>query len=109
MRALQLERWGGPLVAVELPVPEPGPTEVRVRVRACGVGDTLNNMRNGRNASMPGASVPRIIGHEIAGIVDEVGPEVEGWETGDRVYVYMYLTCDGARPAAGGTIHSAAR
>jgi propanol-preferring alcohol dehydrogenase len=57
------------------------------------VGDTLNNMRSGRNASMPGASVPRIIGHEIAGIVDEVGPEVEGWETGDRVYVYMYLTC----------------
>jgi propanol-preferring alcohol dehydrogenase len=93
MRALQLERWGGPLVAVELPVPDPGPAEVRVRVRACGVGDTLNNMRNGRNASMPGASVPRIIGHEIAGIVDEVGPEVEGWEAGDRVYVYMYLTC----------------
>jgi D-arabinose 1-dehydrogenase-like Zn-dependent alcohol dehydrogenase len=93
MRALQLQEWGGPLVPVELAVPEPGPQELRLRVRTCGVGDTLNNMRGGRNRSMPGASLPRVIGHEVAGVVDAIGAGVVGWETGQRAYVYMYLTC----------------
>jgi propanol-preferring alcohol dehydrogenase len=93
MRALQLQEWGGPLLQVELPTPEPGPGEVRRRVRTCGVGDTLNNMRSGRNRSMPGASLPRVIGHEVAGVIDAVGPDVVGWAPGRRAYVYMYLTC----------------
>jgi propanol-preferring alcohol dehydrogenase len=93
MRALQLQEWGGPLLQVELPTPEPGPGEVRLRVRTCGVGDTLNNMRSGRNRSMPGASLPRVIGHEVAGVIDAVGPDVVGWAPGQRAYVYMYLTC----------------
>ena len=93
MRALILRDWGGPLEPVELPRPRPGPGEVLVEVSTCGVGDTLNNMRLGRNASMPGASVPRVIGHEVAGSVADVGPGVEGLEPGARVYVYMYLTC----------------
>jgi alcohol dehydrogenase, propanol-preferring len=50
-------------------------------------------MRLGRNASMPGASVPRVIGHEVAGSIAEVGADVEGLHPGARVYVYMYLTC----------------
>lgn len=93
MRALLLQDWGGPLEPVDMPRPEPAPDEVRVRVRACGVGDTLNNMRSGRNAAMPGASVPRVIGHEITGEIDAIGDRVDGLLPGDRVYVYMYLTC----------------
>ena len=93
MRALLLRAWGGPLEPVELPRPRPGPGEVLVRVATCGVGDTLNNMRLGRNAAMPGASVPRVIGHEVAGSVAGVGAGVDGLELGTRVYVYMYLTC----------------
>lgn len=93
MRALLLREWGGPLESVALPVPRPGPGEVLLEVTACGVGDTLNNMRLGRNASMPGASVPRVIGHEVTGSIVDVGEGVEGLGVGARVYVYMYLTC----------------
>ena len=42
---------------------------------------------------MPGASVPRVIGHEVAGSIVDVGEGVEGLGEGARVYVYMYLTC----------------
>src|SRR5687767_14880088 len=93
MRALLLRQWGGPLEPVALPVPRPGPGEVLLEVSACGVGDTLNNMRRGRNASMSGASVPRVIGHEVAGSIVDVGEGVEGLDVGARVYVYMYMTC----------------
>ena len=93
MRALILREWGGPLELVELPVPKPGPGEILLRVSTCGVGDTLNNMRSGRNAAMPGASLPRVIGHEVAGTVAEIGAGVDTVDVGDRVYVYMYLTC----------------
>lgn len=97
MRALVLREWGGPLEPVEIPVPRPGPGEVLLRVSACGVGDTLNNMRLGRNAGMPGASLPRVLGHEVAGTIAEVGPGVDTLEIGSRVYVYMYLTCGRCR------------
>jgi D-arabinose 1-dehydrogenase-like Zn-dependent alcohol dehydrogenase len=93
MQALVLREWGGPLELVELPIPRPGPGEVLLKVSTCGVGDTLNNMRSGRNASMPGASLPRVIGHEVAGSIVELGPGVEGLDVGRRAYVYMYLTC----------------
>lgn len=93
MRALLLRDWGGPLDLVEIPRPRPGSGEVLVKVTTCGVGDTLNNMRLGRNASMPGASVPRVIGHEVAGSIAEVGTGVDGLDRGTRVSIYMYLTC----------------
>ena len=96
-----LHEWGGPLVLEERPVPQPGSGEIQLRVAACGVGDTLNNMRGGRNASMPGAAVPRVIGHEVAGTVIEVGAGVQTVRVGQRVAVYLYLTC-GACPACRG-------
>ena len=64
-----------------------------MRVDACGIGDTLNNMRSGRNAAMPGASVPRVLGHEIAGTVVALGDAVDLSPIGERVFAYMYLTC----------------
>jgi propanol-preferring alcohol dehydrogenase len=93
MKALLLEEWGGPLVPVTRADPHPGPGEVLVRVRACGVGYTLTNIRMGRMASGPGAAVPRIIGHEVAGEVEDLGEGVTDWSAGDRIAVYFYLTC----------------
>lgn len=93
MKALVLREWGRPLRMAELPIPEPGPGEVLVRVRACGIGYTLTNIRRGRMSGSPGAGVPRVIGHEVAGDVVRVGPGVDGWYPGRRGLVYFYLTC----------------
>lgn len=94
MKAMVLHELGGPLVLEDVLRPEPGPGEVLVRVRACGLGLTLVWNRNGRRES---SRLPRIIGHEIAGEVAEVGPLVDGFAVGDRVTVYFYLTCGSCR------------
>ncbi len=82
MRAVQVPGPKGPLEAVERDVPAPGPGFVRVRVEACGVchSDALT-----KEGYWPGIEYPRVPGHEIAGVVDEVGSDVRGWNAGDRV------------------------
>jgi propanol-preferring alcohol dehydrogenase len=89
MRALVLYEWGGPLKLEEVPIPKLGPREALVKVRACGIGLTLNWIRGG----LMGGSVPRIIGHEVAGDVVEIGGQVTNAKIGERVCVYFYLTC----------------
>ena len=83
MRAAQVQQAGGPFVVVDMPVPEPGPGQVRVKVHACGIcgGDAIP-----RNALF-GTKLPRVPGHEIAGVVDAVGAGVEVWQVGQRVGV----------------------
>lgn len=98
MKALVLHEPGEPLVLEEVATPEPREGEVLVRVRACGLGLTLvwnKTQRSSRSAS-PGR-LPRIIGHEIAGDVVDVGPGVSTFDPGDRVAVYYYLTCGDCR------------
>ena len=72
MRAAQVQQAGGPFVVVDMPVPEPGPGQVRVKVHACGIcgGDAIP-----RNALFD-TKLPRVPGHEIAGVVDAVGAGV---------------------------------
>jgi alcohol dehydrogenase/propanol-preferring alcohol dehydrogenase len=84
MRAVQVSRAGGPLEMVERDVPVPGPGFVRVRVQANGIchSDVLT-----KEGILPGISYPRVPGHEIAGILDEVGEGVAGWSKGDRVAI----------------------
>jgi alcohol dehydrogenase/propanol-preferring alcohol dehydrogenase len=67
---------------VERDIPVPGPGHVRVRVEANGIchSDVLT-----KDGSWPGIAYPRVPGHEIAGVVDEVGEGVDGWAKGDRV------------------------
>jgi propanol-preferring alcohol dehydrogenase len=95
MKALVLKEPDGPLVLEDVPVPQPGPGEALVRVRACGLGLTLVWNRKGRDRADD--KLPRIIGHEIAGDVVELGPGVTGFNQGDRVNVYYYLTCGNCR------------
>ena len=62
---------------VEREIPEPGPGEVRIKVEACGVchSDSLT-----KTGSFPGITYPRVPGHEIAGVIDAVGPRRRrGW------------------------------
>lgn len=90
MKAMLLHELGGPVKLGEVPVPKPGPNEVLIKVRATGVGLTVVIMK-----ATPGlvTSYPRILGHELAGEVAEIGSAVEGWRVGDRVTCHFYLTC----------------
>ncbi|GAB4400071.1 MAG: zinc-dependent alcohol dehydrogenase family protein [Anaerolineales bacterium] len=73
-----------PLAAVELPDPHPGPGQVRIRVRACGVCHTDLHTVEGE-LRLP--KLPLIPGHQIVGVVDEVGEGVSGLVQGQRVGV----------------------
>ena len=84
MRAVQVSRPGGPLEVVPREVPEAGPGTVRVKVQACGVchSDSITQM-----GGFPGLAHPRVPGHEVAGVIDAVGANVQGWKQGQRVGV----------------------
>ncbi|MEV6281601.1 alcohol dehydrogenase catalytic domain-containing protein [Kribbella sp. NPDC051770] len=83
MRAAQVQQAGGPFVVTDVPIPEPKAGQIRIKVYACGIcgGDAIP-----RNALF-GTVLPRIPGHEIAGVVDAVGEGVTVWEPGQRVGV----------------------
>src|SRR5689334_11905746 len=83
MKAQVLRAWGGPLALVDLPRPVPLAGEVLVAVRACGVGLTVLNAMEGQMARPE--TLPRVPGHEITGVVAEVGAGVTAVRPGDRV------------------------
>lgn len=90
MKAVQINRFGGPdvLEVVELPTPVPGPGDVLVRVRAVGVNFAETLMRENRYAVTP--PLPSVLGSEAAGVVDEIGGDVTGFAVGDRVAVPLF-------------------
>lgn len=74
----------------EAPEPTCGPDEVKLRVRNCSTcGTDVKILNNGHQNLSP----PRIIGHEIAGEVVEVGANVSGWAPGDRAQVIAAVPC----------------
>src|SRR5438067_13750430 len=98
MKAMVLRELAGPLRLTEVAIPVPGPGEVRVRVRATGVGLTVVIM-----TANPGlvTSFPRIPGHEGAGDVVELGPQVQRVNAGERVACHFYRRAGPAPSAAG--------
>jgi D-arabinose 1-dehydrogenase-like Zn-dependent alcohol dehydrogenase len=84
MRVAQVSRPNGPFEIVERPIPEPGAAAVRIKVQACGVCHSDSFTKEG---AFPGIQYPRVPGHEVAGVIDAVGPGVAGWEPGQRVGV----------------------
>ena len=84
MRAAILQK-PGLFVVEEREIPTPGPDELLVRTKACGICTSEIDFYLGK---APGLSYPRFIGHEPAGIVEEVGKGVEGFAVGDRVSVW---------------------
>jgi D-arabinose 1-dehydrogenase-like Zn-dependent alcohol dehydrogenase len=81
-RAVQVPAAGGEFQLVEKQFPDPGPGYVRIRVQACGVchSDAITKF-----GLFPGMEFPRIPGHEVAGIVDAIGPDVPVFKQGQRV------------------------
>jgi alcohol dehydrogenase, propanol-preferring len=90
MRALVLEQFDGPFIAKDVPTPVIAPHEALVRVTHVGVCGTDVKIRGNR---MGIGVIPLIMGHEIAGLVAEVGSAVRGFAPGHRVVVNFYVTC----------------
>lgn len=84
MRAVQVAEPNAPLELVERDIPEPGPGQVRVKVEACGI---CHSDAFATEGTFPGISYPITPGHEIAGVIDALGPEVVPWQVGQRVGV----------------------
>ncbi|MCF8081033.1 MAG: zinc-dependent alcohol dehydrogenase family protein, partial [Desulfobacterales bacterium] len=84
-----------PLRAVEMPDPEPGDKEIRIRIAACGVCHTELDEIEGRT---PPPRFPVVLGHEVVGRVDRLGPGVSSWKEGDRVGVgWIHSACGRCR------------
>lgn len=93
MRAAILRAYGEALEITELDDPTPGPRQVVVEVRACGVcGSDLFLQQGGFDSILP--IVP---GHEVAGIVAQVGAEVSEIAVGQLVAIYYIEHCDNCR------------
>jgi NADPH:quinone reductase-like Zn-dependent oxidoreductase len=84
MKAVRFHRFGGPevLEIVDLPEPRPGPGQVRIAVRAAGVNPSDWKKRGG----LMDQELPQTLGHEAAGVVDELGEGVTDVAVGDRVF-----------------------
>lgn len=84
VKAVRFTRFGGPdvLEVVDLPEPRPGPGQVRIAVRAAGVNPSDWKKREG----LMDEELPQTLGHEAAGVVDELGEGVAGVAVGDRVF-----------------------
>jgi alcohol dehydrogenase len=84
MRAMVATQPGGKLRMEERDLPDPGRHEVRVKVHACGVCHSDAATIAGH---MAGIVYPRIPGHEVVGVIEALGADVDGWEVGARVGV----------------------
>ncbi len=80
-----------PLRLTELPVPEPKQREILIKVRACGVCHTELDEIEGRT---PPAYFPMVLGHQVVGIIEEMGEEAHRFKIGERVGVgWIYWAC----------------
>ncbi len=84
MKAAQISKPGGDFEIVEREIPKPGAGHVLIKVQACGVchSDVLT-----KEGAWPGIQYPRVPGHEVAGIIHELGDGVSAWKQGQRVGV----------------------
>jgi D-arabinose 1-dehydrogenase-like Zn-dependent alcohol dehydrogenase len=92
MKAVQIPKPGADFEIVEREIPQPGAGQVRIKVRACGVCHSDLFTKEG---VWPGIEYPRVPGHEVVGVIDEIGAGVTGWRNGQRVGVGWHGAQDG--------------
>jgi 2-desacetyl-2-hydroxyethyl bacteriochlorophyllide A dehydrogenase len=90
MKAAVLKEIGKRIEIEQIPIPIPGDGEILVETKACGICGTDLHMIDGWGYT---PELPFIMGHEPAGIVRKLGPNVCGFEAGDRVVANIFLTC----------------
>src|SRR6266850_1942948 len=96
MKVAQVPKAGGNIEIVEREIPSAGAGQVRIKVQACGICFSDHYVKDGL---WPGLQFPRVPGHEIAGVIDEVGSGVTTWKKGDRAGVGWHGGQDNTCPA----------
>lgn len=91
MKVAQVSKPGADFEIVEREIPAPPAGHVRIRVEACGVCHSDVLTKDG----WPGIQYPRVPGHEVAGVIDELGADVTSWKKGQRVGVGWHGGQDG--------------
>src|SRR5689334_23062910 len=88
MKAVYIEKYGGPEVMIlgERPEPVPGADEVRIKGHAAGVNPLDWKARDGSVSEYLPVSPPFILGADVSGVVDAVGPGVTAFKVGDEVF-----------------------
>lgn len=98
MKVAQIAKAGGDFEIVDRKVPDPTVGQVRIKVQACGICHSDVLVKEG---SWPGIQYPRIPGHEIVGVIEELGAGVSEWKVGQRVGIGWHGgedgTCDYCR------------
>src|SRR6202163_2793702 len=92
VKAVQVPKAGADFEIVEREMPQPEAGQVRIRVQACGIchSDVIT-----KEGLFPGIAYPRVPGHEVAGVIDELGAGVKEWKKGARVGVGWHGGQDG--------------
>jgi 2-desacetyl-2-hydroxyethyl bacteriochlorophyllide A dehydrogenase len=90
MKSVRLVEIGYPLQIQEVPLPAVGERDVLVRIKAAGICHSDVHYRAGTS---PVGPLPQTLGHEIAGVVEEVGSQAANVKVGDRVCIHYLLTC----------------
>jgi NADPH:quinone reductase-like Zn-dependent oxidoreductase len=98
MKAVQFHEYGGADVLRfgDAPRPNPRDDEILVRVRAAGVNPVDAKVRAGAMSSMVKSALPHTAGLDFAGVIEEVGKNVRGFQRGDEVYGRPDMTRDGS-------------
>jgi D-arabinose 1-dehydrogenase-like Zn-dependent alcohol dehydrogenase len=92
MKVVQVPKPGADFEIVEREIPNPTAGHVRIRVQACGICHSDGLVKEGH---WPGIQYPRVPGHEVAGVIDDIGSGVTGWKKGQRVGVGWHGGQDG--------------
>lgn len=92
MRAIAIDRYGGPQVLTlhDLPVPQAGPTEVLISVYTAGVGGWDADIRGGWSPGGGRVRFPLVLGTDGSGTIAQLGHRVRRFKAGDRVYAYVW-------------------
>src|SRR5271163_4221367 len=85
MQALVLNRYNGPLELTETPRPKPSAGQVLVRIAASGLNPLDTKIRSG-NAEHAKHPLPLVLGIDMAGVIEEIGPGVTTFKVSDEVY-----------------------
>ena len=86
MKALAIRHYKGPMEMMDFPRPEPGSGDLLVRVRAASVNPLDYKIRSGGVKVLIRYSFPLILGNDLAGDVEAVGPGVTNFKVGDAIY-----------------------